>query len=441
MKLTIYGCGYVGLITGLCFAKLGHEVLGYDNNQGKINSLKNGIPVIGEEHFDELFNEVKHKIKFSSKIKEATAFSNIHIISVGTPSYEDDTPNLSHLDLVVENLIDYIYRPSLFIIRSTVPIGKTISIKKKIEDGFSKKGIKIPFNIAFLPEFFAEGTAINDFMNSNRIIVGVENDIAFETIKAIYHPLVENKTIPIIRMSINSAELTKYASNAFLATKISFINAISRIAESHDADINEVAEGMSYDKRIGPTARAGCGFGGSCLDKDLHALILLSQHDECTTRFLKSILSVNDSQKLILFHKLKKIFRHDLKDKTIAIWGLSFKPHTDDIREASSCTLIDSLLITGVKMQAYDPVANKNIQDKYPHLSNLMICETKEKALEGADALVIVTEWEEFQSLEPHFFLTHMKEPIIVDGRNVYNPQIMLEHGIAYYGIGRRFSL
>ncbi len=441
MKISIYGCGYVGLITGVCQAKLGHSILCFDIDKEKIDLLNKGIPTISENNFYALFKEVTEskKIQFSSSIEEAIEFSDIHLISVGTPPNEDGSTNLSYIESIAENLGQLISRPSLFIIKSTIPVGTTDHIENIINQNIKKRGLSIPLNIAFVPEFFIEGMAVSTFMKAERIIIGAKDETSFEQVAKLYDPLVSQDKIPLVKMSIRSAELCKYAANAFLGTKISFINELSNIAKKTGADIHEIREGLSLDKRIGSSmAFPGCGFGGSCLPKDISSLIFIAEKNECNAHILHAVLKVNEGQFKIFFDKISQFFGNNLQGRIIALWGLSFKPNTDDIRNSVSCKLIDVFLSKGAIVQGYDPIAKKNFIKKYASEiaeKKITLFDNKDLALKNADALVIPTEWDEFYKINYSILKENMKSPVVFDGRFIYDSKTMKENGIIYIGL------
>lgn len=443
MKLAIYGTGYVGLIAGVCFANLGHEVLCYDIDSKKINDLKAGKPVLYEKDFEDLLKKALERkaLSFTTNIHEVVAFANIHLMCVGTPSEEDGSANLSYLFAAVENLAMHVKKPFLIINKSTVPIGTALQLKEIVKHILNLKGNVVDFEIASCPEFLAQGNAIFDFMHPQRIVVGTENNHAFETIKELYDPVIHCEgypEVPVLHMSSISAEMTKYASNLFLASKISFMNEMSRIAELVGADISDVSKGMILDKRIGAgMSNPGCGFGGSCFPKDLKALIHQSESYGYPPLLLHSILEINKSQKKYFINKIFTFFDFDMKNKVIAVWGLSFKPNTDDLRESISCDLIEALLKAGAIVQAYDPVSNRNAEKKFSEYSNFHAYKSKEEALKNVDALAVMTEWPEFSSLNVDSIKKAMRFPVVFDGRNIYEQKVLNDAGILYFAIGK----
>jgi UDPglucose 6-dehydrogenase len=443
MKVSIYGAGYVGLIAGVCFANLGHKVLCFDINSKRIDDLRQEKPVLYEQDFDDFLKEALRKktISFTTNIQEATSFSNVHLMCVGTPSGEDGSANLSFLYSAVEDLAANAHEPFIIINKSTVPVGTAIKIKEKVDNILKQIRDDVTCEVVSCPEFLAQGTAIYDFMHPQRVIVGTDSDRAFKIVKDLYSPILESEEMPsapLIRMSSTSAEMTKYASNLFLATKVSFMNEMSRIAELTGADISQVINGMVLDKRIGPgMANPGCGFGGSCFPKDLQALIHQAELSGYTPPLLRSVLEVNINQKNYFMRKIFSFFNFEMEGKTIAVWGLSFKAKTDDLRESISCYLIETFLKVGAIIKAYDPVANKNAIERFKLYPNFQVCKSKEEAIQGADALLVMTEWPEFHCLDTELIKKSMNFPVLFDGRNMYDQNALAEAGIFYFAIGK----
>lgn len=446
MKVSIYGCGYVGLISGVCLAKLGHEVICYDISREKIHQLSQGIETIYENGLSPLLQEALQtkRISFTNQLEQAVAFSSLHFITVGTPPGADGSADLSQIYEVSRQMAQFLQGKVTIVIKSTVPVGTTQKVRQIIQEVLLETQKSVLCTVLFHPEFLQEGNAIETFMNPDRIIVGTDSPEALAELTDLYSPLrsQNNKNIPLLQLSIRSAEMTKYASNAFLAAKISFINQISCIAERIGADIHEIKEGMSYDKRIGSfMLDAGCGFGGSCFSKDIHALIKVAENHDYKPQMLHAVLEINEDQKHILFDKVSTFLDGSLEGKQIALWGLAFKPHTDDIRDAPSCVLLEAFLQAGAFVKAYDPVAEKNILEKYHTATRLTLCPTKEEALEGSDVLVIVTDWPEFQTANLADLKRHLKLQAVFDGRNIFNPAAILAQNIQYYGIGCGLSI
>ncbi len=445
MRVSVYGTGYVGLIAGVCFANAGHSVLCYDIDEAKIDQLKLGKSFLYEPEFDEMLRIALENggIKFTNDLEKATSFSHIHLLCVGTPSEKTGQANLSYLIQATESLAEHANEPFIVIIKSTVPVGTAERVKRKIDTILLRRNKDIAFHVVSCPEFLAQGTAVQNFIHPDRVIVGTDDDSAFEKVEELYAPFTEplnGANVPIIRMSSPSAELTKYAANLFLATKISFMNEIGRVAEFTGADILDVIQGIITDKRIGPAmSNPGCGFGGSCLPKDLKSLIYQSELNNYNPALLKSTLEVNEHQKRYFIGKIFSLLDYNMRGKVIAIWGLAFKANTDDLRESVSCDLIDALIKADANIQAYDPVAGANARAKFKNQSNLKICKSKEQAVENADLLVVMTEWNEFLSLDINFLVNAMNNPLLIDSRNMYDPKILTKLGLAYFSIAKGF--
>ncbi len=435
MRITIVGTGYVGLVTGACLADVGHDVLCLDIDTRKIQNLKKSILPIYEEGLDKIVknNIANKKLSFSSSYEEACNFSDIIFIAVDTPPKKNGNADLSRIDAFCKNIVPHIKSSKIFIEKSTVPVGTSDYIYKKTNNLLKKIKKNYSVTVVSNPEFLKEGTAVDDFMKPDRIIVGIDDDKMIPIFNEIYKPF-NRKYNKILYMSIKSAELTKYASNALLATKISFMNEISLLADKLNIDIDEVRNGIGLDKRIGPEfLYPGCGYGGSCFPKDLKALQSMFKASRTKSLLLDSVNTVNENQKVYLIKKISKHFKNNLKNKTIAVWGLTFKPKTDDTRFAPSIDMISKLISMGVKIQAYDPIGSLRhiFADNYKEYPSAI------KALKNSSGLLICTEWKEFWSLDPKEFKKYMKEACIFDGRNIYSPSKMSEYDIIYYGIGR----
>ena len=430
MNISIIGTGYVGLVTGACFAELGNTVICADNNQKKVSDLKKCIIPIYEPGLEELvtINVKKKRLSFTSSIKEAVNHAEVIFIAVGTPSLKNGEADLTGVESVARNIALNLTGYRLIVEKSTVPVETGIWVKHTIST-YIKHNIK--FDIASNPEFLREGQAINDFMHPDRIVIGVESKKARDTLVSLYKPL----NAPLVITDIKSAELIKHASNSFLATKISFINAISRICEKVGADVVEVAEGMGLDKRISSGfLNAGIGYGGSCFPKDVDAFINIAEKLGCNFDLLKSVRAVNQQQKLFFLNKIKDLL-WIIKDKTIGILGLSFKPNTDDIRNAPSIDIIQALQSEGAKIKVYDPSAMEKAEEL---LDKVKFCKDPYEACRGSDCLLIITEWDEFKELDFSKIKKLLRRPFIIDGRNIYEPQRMKKLGFTYVGIGRR---
>lgn len=437
MKITIVGSGYVGLVTGTCFAESGVTVTCVDVDQHKIDQLKKGIIPIYEPGLETLVekNVEKKRLFFTTSLKEALVDSEIVFIAVGTPPDEDGSADLKYVLQVAGDVGKYMEDYTLVVTKSTVPIGTAQKVKKAVEAALNERKENIPYDVASNPEFLKEGNAIEDFLRPDRIIIGVESERAEKLIKRLYKPFVLNGH-PIIIMDIPSAEMTKYAANSMLATKISFMNDLANLCEIVGADVNLVRKGIGSDSRIGNKfIYAGVGYGGSCFPKDVKALIKTASQLQYSLEILKAVERVNDQQKEVLFHKLNQHFDGNLKGKKIAMWGLSFKPQTDDMREAPSLVIIDHILKAGGTISAYDPVA---LEEAKRRLGNSVeLISDQYEALIDADALMIITEWSEFRLPNFKVMAKLLKNKLIFDGRNIYELSEMQELGFTYYSIGR----
>lgn len=436
MKIAIVGSGYVGLVTGACFSEVGIDVVCVDIDERKIKNLKNGIIPIYEPGLENMIkrNMSKKRLKFSTNLAETISEVEAIFISVGTPPDEDGSADLKHVLAVARECGKHMNDYKLIITKSTVPVGTSIKVKNAVQEELDKRKVDILFDVASNPEFLKEGAAIDDFMKPDRIVVGTESERAEKLLNKLYKPFTLNGH-PIIFMDIVSAEMTKYAANSMLATKISFINDIANLCEVVGADINNVRKGIGSDSRIGTKfIYPGIGYGGSCFPKDVQALIKTASENKYELKVLKAVEAVNKSQKLVLFNKINSHFEGDLRGKTIAVWGLSFKPQTDDMREAPSLQIIKELLAAGATVNAYDPVA---IEEAKHHFGNTInYCEDQYEALIGADCLAVLTEWSEFKI--PNFkIMKHLlKDAVVFDGRNIYDKEEMHNLGYKYSCIG-----
>ncbi|MDP2927227.1 MAG: UDP-glucose/GDP-mannose dehydrogenase family protein [Candidatus Omnitrophota bacterium] len=429
MNISIIGSGYVGLVTGACFAELGNKVICADNDAEKISHLKKGSVPIYEPGLEELIklNLKNKRLKFTSSIKAAVQASEVIFIAVGTPALENGEADLTGIENVARAIAQNMDGYRLIVEKSTVPVETCAWVKKTIAT-YIKKGHK--FDVVSNPEFLREGSAINDFTHPDRIVVGVESIKAKQIMTDLYQPL--NR--PILITNIKSAELIKHASNAFLATKISFINAIARICDKVGADIKEVAQGMGLDNRIGRYfLHAGIGYGGSCFPKDMDAFITIAEKLGYDFKILKAVRDTNEEQKAFVLQKIKDTL-WIIKDKTIAVLGLAFKPNTDDLRNSPSIDLINALIQEGAKIKVYDPQAMEKAKKI---LKNVVFCKNAYQAAEGADCLIIATEWNEFKELDFIKLKKKLKRALIVDGRNIYNPKLFMDLGFTYIGVGR----
>ncbi|MEI6575308.1 MAG: UDP-glucose/GDP-mannose dehydrogenase family protein [Bacteroidota bacterium] len=436
MKIAIVGSGYVGLVTGTCFSEVGIEVTCVDIDQKKIENLKNGIVPIYEPGLDEMLlrNSKKGRLTFTTNLAEALVECEVVFIAVGTPPDEDGSADLKYVIAVArecgKHMTDYL----LVVTKSTVPVGTAKKVRDAITDELSKRNVSIDFDVASNPEFLKEGAAIDDFLKPDRIVVGLDSSRAEEVMKSLYKPFTLNGH-PVIFMDITSAEMTKYAANSMLATKISFMNDIANLCEIVGADVNMVRKGIGSDSRIGTKfIYPGIGYGGSCFPKDVQALVNTAEGFGYELRVLKAVEAVNKDQKSVIYNKIMKYFNGDIKGKTIALWGLSFKPQTDDMREAPALVIIKKLLEAGAKVKAYDPVAMKEAKH---HLGEtIAYSDDQYDALIDADCLALITEWPEFKF--PNFKIVKklMTGPVIFDGRNIYDPIEMKKLGFDYFCIG-----
>lgn len=429
MNIAVIGTGYVGLVSGVCFSELGNRVICVDNNQDKVEMLNAGEVPIYEPGLQELMvaNKRAGKLSFTSDIAEAIRESDIIFIAVGTPSLPNGEANLGFVEQVAIEIGTHLESYKIVVTKSTVPVGTNDRVRELIQSISTQ-----PFDVASVPEFLREGSAVKDTLNPDRIVIGTDSERAIQALKKLHRPLTEN----LIVTDIRSAEMIKYASNAFLATKISFINEISNICEKVGADVTRVAEGMGYDKRIGSSfLKAGIGYGGSCFPKDTQALIQIAGQVDYDFRLLKSVVQVNQDQRFNVIRKLEEIFG-TLSGRTIAIWGLAFKPDTDDVRDAPAIDIIRYLTEAGAIVKAYDPIATTNFRREVDAAS-IVWEETPLHAAKGADALCVLTEWKEFSQMNLMELASMMNEAIMIDGRNVYNKEQIKASGFQYYSVGR----
>ncbi|WP_294588261.1 UDP-glucose/GDP-mannose dehydrogenase family protein [uncultured Phocaeicola sp.] len=437
MNIAIVGTGYVGLVTGTCFAETGACVTCIDTNVEKINSLKKGIIPIYEPGLEDMVqrNVKAGRLSFSTSLEECLDKVSIVFSAVGTPPNEDGSADLQYVLEVARTIGATMTKYVLVVTKSTVPVGTAKKVKAVIEEEQRKRGVNIEFDVASNPEFLKEGNAINDFMTPDRVVVGVESEKAKELMSRLYRPFLLNN-FRVIFMDIPSAEMTKYAANSMLATRISFMNDIANLCELVGADVNMVRSGIGSDTRIGRKfLYPGCGYGGSCFPKDVKALIKTAEEHGYTMRVLKMVEEVNEAQKDILFRKLSAYYQGDLKGKTIAMWGLAFKPETDDMREAPALVLIQKLLEAGCQVRAYDPAAMEEAKRRVG--DSVYYARDMYDALLDADALLMVTEWKEFRLPAWGVIKKTMNRPVIFDGRNIYDMQELTEQGITYHCIGK----
>lgn len=440
MKVTIYGSGYVGLVTGALIADVGNEVLCVDVDETKVANLKKGIIPIFEPGLDDVIkrNVDAERLDFTTDMDRAVAHSEVQFIAVGTPPGEDGSADMQYVAAVAKTISERMSDSKIVVNKSTVPVGTGDMVESVIAAGLKARGEKIAYHVISNPEFLKEGAAIEDFMKPDRIVIGTDSEHAIEVMRDLYAPFCRNRRDRLVFMSRKSSELTKYAANSLLATKISFMNELSNIADRLGADIEDVRVGIGSDPRIGyHFIYPGCGYGGSCFPKDVKALVSTARSSGYEPELLQAVDNVNDRQKHVLFAKLTKQLGEDLSGKTFAVWGLSFKPNTDDLREAPSRVLIEAILEAGGRVRAYDPVAMKEMRHFYPDEKRLELIGTAMDTLEGCDGLLINTEWREFRSVDLTKVKASLANPLIIDGRNLYEPAQVVEAGLVYDCIGR----
>ena len=439
MRVTIFGSGYVGLVTGACLADAGNHVICVDVDAAKIERLNRGEVPIHEPGLEALIklNAEAGRIEFTTDAARAVEHGLFQLIAVGTPPGEDGSADLRYVLAVARTIATHLNRYGIVITKSTVPVGTADKVRAELERTLGERGVKVEFDVVSNPEFLKEGAAIADFMKPDRVVVGTDNPRTTELMRALYEPFTRNHDRLIV-MDIPSCELTKYAANAMLATKISFMNELANIAERVGADIEKVRIGIGSDPRIGYSfIYPGIGYCGSCFPKDVQALIRSAHEAGHEPQILNAVESVNARQKEVLFRKMQRHFSGGLKGRTVAVWGLAFKANTDDMREAPSRTLIDLLLNAGARVQAYDPVAAGEAQRIYAGQTGLVLAKNAYEAAQGADALAIVTEWQEFRSPDFERLKRILKTPVIFDGRNLYDPAMVSRFGFTYHAIGR----
>ena len=440
MKIAVIGTGYVGLVTGTCFAEMGNDVICVDNNKEKIETLRNGGIPIYEPGLENMVkkNYKAGRLKFTSDIKDAVEKSLFCFIAVGTPPDEDGSADLQHVLAVAEDIAKYMNGYKIVVDKSTVPVGTADKVRNLMKEHLKKEGKSHEFDVVSNPEFLKEGAAVNDFMKPDRVVIGTENVRVAELLKELYAPFNRTRDRVIV-MSVRSAEMTKYTANSMLATKISFMNEIANLCEVMGADVNEVRQGIGSDTRIGyHFIYPGVGYGGSCFPKDVKALINMAKKNNIDPKILNSVEDVNKYQKRVLVDKVKKHFGNDLTGKTFALWGLSFKPETDDMREAPSIEIIDGLTKAGAQISAYDPQAIDEAKRIFGKNNKISYKNDNYTCLKNADALILVTEWHSFR--RPNFkkIADLLKQPVIFDGRNIFDPSELRELDFTYYGIGRK---
>ena len=439
MRITIFGSGYVGLVTGACFANVGNQVVCVDIDQAKVDALNNGQIPIYEPGLDSYISQslADGSLSFTTDAAAAVAHGEMIFIAVGTPPEEDGSADLQYVLQVADTIGQFMDDFKVVVNKSTVPVGTADKVSDRLQQALDQRGLDLGFGVASNPEFLKEGAAIADFTRPDRIVVGTDSTAVEAMMQELYAPYNRQRD-KLIFMDLRSAELTKYAANSLLATKISFINEIANIADLVGADIEQVRVGIGSDPRIGYSfIYPGCGFGGSCFPKDLRAMEATAVSAGYLPKLLSAVSAVNDQQKSLLFKKIDSYFDGQLEGKTIALWGLAFKPGTDDMREAPSRDLMEALWQRGAKVQAFDPHGMEATQEIYGVRNDLLLCGTKEAALQGADILAICTEWKPFWSPDFALIKDSLKQPVIFDGRNLYDPARLQDQGIQYFGMGR----
>jgi UDPglucose 6-dehydrogenase len=440
MKVTIIGTGYVGLVTGTCLAEVGNEVMCLDLDANKINLLKQGGIPIYEPGLQDMVqrNVAAGRLHFTTNVEESVAFGTVQFIAVGTPPDEDGSADLQYVVAAARNIGRHMRDYRVIVDKSTVPVGTADKVRAAVQEELAKRGATLEFAVASNPEFLKEGAAVEDFMRPERIVIGTDDPHALEMIRTLYAPFQRNHE-RIIGMDIRSAELTKYAANAMLATRISFMNELALLAEKLGADIEHVRHGIGSDPRIGyHFLYPGVGYGGSCFPKDVQALQRTAQENGIDLKVLNAVELANERQKGVLLQKIEQRFGANLAGKRFALWGLAFKPNTDDMREAPSRVIMEGLWERGATITAYDPAAVHETQRIYGIDPRLQYADTPMACLDGADALVIVTEWKVFRSPDFHEIKAKLKHPVIFDGRNLYEPKLVREQGLEYFPIGRQ---
>jgi UDPglucose 6-dehydrogenase len=439
MKITVIGTGYVGLVSGTCLAEVGNDVLCLDLDPAKIDTLQNGGMPIFEPGLQEMIrrNAAAGRLHFTTDVERAAHFGTVQFIAVGTPPDEDGSADVRHVVAAARNIGRFMTDYKLVVDKSTVPVGTADAVRAAIAEELAARGIAVPFGVVSNPEFLKEGAAVADFMKPDRIVVGCDDERAALIVRALYAPFQRNHE-RLILMDVRSAELTKYAANAMLATRISFMNELANLAERLGADIEHVRRGIGSDPRIGyDFLYPGAGYGGSCFPKDVKALIHTAAEADVDLRILRAVEAANEAQKHVLGRKIGARFGRDLSGRRFALWGLAFKANTDDMREAPSRAVVADLLAAGATVAAYDPEAMDEARRCFPDAPGLTLAESREAALDGADALVIVTEWKEFRSPDFDDMRARLKTPVIFYGRNLFDPAFVRGRGFEYLAIGR----
>jgi UDPglucose 6-dehydrogenase len=439
MRVTIFGSGYVGLVTGACLADAGNHVICVDVDAAKVARLNKGEIPIHEPGLDALIkrNAEAGRLEFTTDAAKGVEHGLFQLIAVGTPPGEDGSADLKYVLAVARTIGTHLSKYAIVITKSTVPVGTADKVRAQVSGALAARGTSVEFDIVSNPEFLKEGAAISDFMKPDRVVIGTDNPRTVELMRALYEPYTRNHDRLVV-MDIRSSELTKYAANAMLATKISFMNELANIAERVGADIEKVRVGIGSDPRIGYSfIYPGTGYGGSCFPKDVQALVRSANEVGYQAKILEAVETVNYAQKSVLVNKIRGHFKGQLKGLTVALWGLAFKPNTDDMREAPALTVINELLEAGATVRAYDPVAIAEARKAVGAREGVTFVEGAYEAVQGADVLAVVTEWQEFRSPDFDQIKSLLKHPVIFDGRNIYNPELLARLGISYYGIGR----
>lgn len=442
MKVTMFGTGYVGLVTGTCFAEMGNDVLCVDIDPAKVEALERGEIPIYEPGLEQMVqsNHSAGRLRFTTDVQAGVDHGQLLFIAVGTPSNGDGSADLSFVLAVARSIGEHMSEPKIVVNKSTVPVGTADRVRAAVAETLAARGVEIGFDVVSNPEFLKEGAAVSDFMKPDRIIIGTANEASARQLDALYAPFNRNHD-KLIHMDVRSAELSKYAANVMLATRISLMNELANVAERLGADIEDVRRGIGSDPRIGFNfIYPGTGYGGSCFPKDVKALIHTARETGYQASIMEGVEAVNERQKSVLFDKITHYFGGNLEGRTFALWGLAFKPNTDDIREAPSRTLMECLFARGAGVRAYDPAAGEAAAEIYGEEPLFTLCETRDDTLADVDGLIIVTEWNEFRSPDFQMLKACLKEPVIFDGRNLYDPDYLGQLGFAYYGIGRGLS-
>lgn len=438
MKIAVVGTGYVGLVTGACFANVGNDVVCVDSDADKIHKLNRGEIPIFEPGLEEMVhqNVQEERLRFAMSVEEGLEQAKVCFIAVGTPMDQNGSADLASVLAVARDIGRYLRHDMIVVNKSTVPVGTAKKVVAAISEELTKRGAAYRFEVVSNPEFLKEGSALVDFTSPDRVVIGADTEEAASFLRDLYAPFVA-KSDRFVQMDVSSAEITKYASNAMLATRISFMNEMAGLCETVGADVRKVRLGMGADKRIGTSfLYAGCGYGGSCFPKDVQAILKTAEDNGAALSILRSVEDVNHKQKRLLGRKIAQRFGENLSGLEIAIWGLSFKPNTDDVREAPSLSLVEELLERGASLRLYDPKAMSEFERFFPEAKNVAYCRNKYKALDGADALVLVTEWNSFRSPDFAEMLSRMRKPIIFDGRNQYRAESLIKMGFECWQIG-----